>query len=261
METRPDYRAPSLPFISSFPFPSFPFPPPLFSPFLSFLLAHAFGVSKHVATRWKKSPVRKNDRNTFRVGWGQGHVDAPRIKGRFSASSLSFLSYSSLFFSRRFVFFFTSFFSFIPPTSAFCKHGDTATGIPKRPEKYSLGAVQVDSIDVTKPPTIRWFFHGNPVAPNEGGKSRGFYNERSITRYVQRYEETPSALFQRKLWTEEAKMRENVPHTHLCVGVRFFRYFVVVMVQVDVIYESECKFTIYLLIYLYIYLLTALQII
>lgn len=54
-------------------------------------------------------------------------------------------------------------------------------------------------------------------------------------------------------------MRENVPHTHLCVG--FFRYFVVVMVQIDVIYESECKFTIYLLIYLYIYLLTALQII
>lgn len=56
-------------------------------------------------------------------------------------------------------------------------------------------------------------------------------------------------------------MRENVPYTHLCVGVRFFRYFVVVMVQIDVIYESECKFTIYLLIYLYIYLLTALQII
>lgn len=50
-------------------------------------------------------------------------------------------------------------------------------------------------------------------------------------------------------------MRGNVRHTHLCVGVRCFRYFVVVVVQID-IYESEYKFTIYLFICIFIYLLT-----
>lgn len=129
-----DGNAPGLPsplvtFYFVVPLSFFPLPPPLFSPFLSFLLVHAFGVSKHVATRWKKSPVRKNDRNTFRVGWGEGHVDAPRIKGRFSASSLSFLSYSSLFFSRRFVFFFFLLLSSLlfPPPLLFVN-----TGIPQR---------------------------------------------------------------------------------------------------------------------------------
>lgn len=155
METRPDYRAPSLPFISSFPFPSFP------SHRRSSLRFSLFFSFTRLASANTWQPAEKSLRlgRTIEILFAlvEGHVDAPRIKGRFSASSLSFLSYSSLFFSRRFVFFFffTSFFSFIPPTSAFCKHGDTATGIPKRPEKYSLGAVQVDSIDVTKPPTIR----------------------------------------------------------------------------------------------------------
>lgn len=51
-------------------------------------------------------------------------------------------------------------------------------------------------------------------------------------------------------------MRGNVPHTHLCVGVRCFRYFVVVVVQIDITYESEYKFTIYLFICIFIYLLT-----
>lgn len=157
METRPDYRAPSLPFISSFPFPSFP------SHRRSSLRFSLFFSFTRLASANTWQPAEKSLRLgrtieiLFALVEDRATLMRPESKDVFQLPLFPFYLIP-LYFSpvvSFFFFFFTSFFSFIPPTSAFCKHGDTATGIPKRPEKYSLGAVQVDSIDVTKPPTIR----------------------------------------------------------------------------------------------------------
>lgn len=118
-----DGNAPGLPsplvtFYFVVPLSFFPLPPPLVSPFLSFLLVHAFGVSKHVATRWKKSPVRKNDRNTFRVG-SSATLMRPESKDVFQRPLFLFYLIP-LYFSPVVSFsFFTSFFSFIPPPPLF----------------------------------------------------------------------------------------------------------------------------------------------
>lgn len=119
METRPDYRAPSLPFISSFPFPSFPSHRRFslrFSLFFSFTRLAS-------ANTWQ--PAEKSLRlgRTIEILFAlvrRPRWCAPNQRTFFNFLSFLFILFLSIFLpSFRFFFFFTSFFSFIPPPPLF----------------------------------------------------------------------------------------------------------------------------------------------
>lgn len=118
METRPDYRAPSLPFISSFPFPSFPSHRRFslrFSLFFSFTRLAS-------ANTWQ--PAEKSLRlgRTIEILFAlvrRPRWCAPNQRTFFSFLSFLFILFLSIFLPSFRFFFFTSFFSFIPPPPLF----------------------------------------------------------------------------------------------------------------------------------------------
>ena len=143
-------------------------PSSLFSPFL---LVHAFSVSKHVAAEWKrkkKSCGQKERQKYFSRWFDWSCRRIPESKDAFQVSlflyhfpSLHFSSSVSLSLSLSLS---ISLFLFFSLSTRFFVWVNT--GIPQRdserPEKYSLRAVQGDSIDDET--VRRWFFDGNPFS-------------------------------------------------------------------------------------------------